>query len=319
MGKYTTTEHFKQYSVAPRFIDVLRWRLREKIENDRCEHDYVPNVEVNIKELNGKRDYILWIGHSSLLINIEGIKILVDPVFSNRLLTIKRLNRLNYTIDDIMPINFVLISHNHIDHIETNVLRTLKNSCRYLIPEGLGYYMRWHSVKNFILFNWFESYNEKETEFTFVPAQHWSQRGLFDRNRSLWGGWVIRRGSWTIYYAGDTGYFNIFPRLRKMYGVFDISILPIGAYAPRWFSYKNHMSPYDALKAFVELSSKKMLPVHWGSFRLGQEKCSEPIRRLLALWEKEQIEEERLILLPVGGILSLTSMSKTPIPTASLT
>ncbi len=307
---------FRDFSVAPRFIDVLRWRLKSGLERNTYKtDDDVPYVDVDTVSLKGRNDYILWVGHSTLLLDIGGVKILIDPVFSDRLLTVRRIRNLSYSLRDIMPVDFVLISHNHIDHIETDVLKILRNSCRYLIPDGLGYYMRRNNIRNYVLFDWFESYQEKETEFVFVPAQHWSQRGIFDRNRSLWGGWIIRRGSFSIYYAGDTGYFNIFSRLKKMYGIFDLSILPIGAYSPRWFSYKNHMSPYDAFRAFADLNSKRMLPVHWGAFRLGKERCSEPIRRLFSLWEKERIEEERLVFLPVGGVLSLPGMAETAVTT----
>lgn len=308
----TQRESFKDYSVAPKFRDVIKWRLLDKIERKNLKMpEYIPYVKVDTELLMKREDYMLWVGHSTLLLNIKGKKILIDPVFSDRLLTVKRINSLNYSLKDIMPIDYVLISHNHIDHLETKVLKILKNSCRYLIPAGLDYYFLRHRVKNYISFDWFESFRERDLEFIFVPAQHWSQRGIFDRNRSLWGGWIIKSGSISIYFAGDTGYFNIFHKLNKMYGHFDLSILPIGAYAPRWFSYKNHMSPYDALKAFTELNADKMLPVHWGVFRLGKEQSSEPIRRLFSLWEKEKIEEERLIFLPVGGILSLSSMSET--------
>ncbi len=303
--------NFKEYSVAPKLRDVIRWRFKDKIERKSSVlDDDVPFVNVDTDKLKTMKEYILWIGHSTLLINTGGVKILIDPVFSDRLVTIKRNRGLNYTLKDIMPVDFVLISHNHIDHIETDVLKILSNSCRYLIPIGLDYYMNRNNIRNYLSFDWFESYKERGIEFTFVPAQHWSQRGVFDRNKSLWGGWLIRSASISLYYAGDTGYFNMFTKLRKMYGTFDIAALPIGAYAPRWFSYKNHMSPYDALKAFAELDSVRMLPVHWGSFRLGEERCSEPIRRLLSLWDKEKIEDERLIFLPVGGILSLPCMSE---------
>lgn len=313
MYSYISKERFKEISMAPKLLDVLRWRLKDRFERYDSKEDDVPSVEVDTDSLKKKRDFLLWVGHSTILINIRGIKILLDPVFSNRLITVKRLKKLNYSLKDILPIDYVLISHNHIDHIESNVFKILGDSCRYLIPDGLGYYMERNSIKNYILFSWYETYRERETEFVFVPAQHWSQRGLFDRNKSLWGGWIIRSDSLTIYFAGDTGYFNIFSKLRQKYGIFDISILPIGAYAPRWFSYKNHMSPYDAVKAFADLNSKRMLPVHWGAFRLGKETCSEPIRRLFSIWEKEKIEEERLIFLPVGGILSLASMTETTV------
>ncbi|MGC8926447.1 MAG: MBL fold metallo-hydrolase [Myxococcota bacterium] len=275
--------------------------------------DDIPYVDVDIELLKRRENYLLWVGHSTLLLNIKGKKILIDPVFSDRLLTVKRIKGLNYSLKDIMPVDYVLISHNHIDHIETGVLKTLKNYSRYLIPAGLDYYLSRHNVKNYIAFDWYESFKERELEFIFVPAQHWSQRGIFDRNRSLWGGWIIKSDLLSIYFAGDTGYFNIFDKLKKMYGSFHLSILPIGAYAPRWFSYKNHMSPYDALRAFIELNAEKMLPVHWGAFRLGKESGSEPIRRLLSLWSKEKIEEERLIALPVGGLLSLSGMPKSTI------
>ncbi len=306
--------NFKELSSAPKIGDVLKWRLKDKLDNNTLELDEdIPFVDVDTKALKLKKEYLLWIGHSTLLLNLGGRKILVDPVFSSRLLTVKRIRSLNYSLRDIMPIDYVLISHNHIDHIETEVLKILKNSTRYLVPAGLDYYMLRNGIKNYITFNWFESFVERELEFIFVPAQHWSQRGVFDRNKSLWGGWIINNGIFSIYFAGDTGYFNIFKKLRKMYGVFDISILPIGAYAPRWFSYKNHMSPYDAVRAFVEMGSKRMLPVHWGSFRLGKEGYSEPIRRLLSAWEKEKIEEERLIFLPTGGLLSLPGMAESPV------
>ncbi len=303
---------FRSISSAPRLRDVLRWRIKSSpFEMYSRASDIIPVVNTDIGSLKKKRNFILWIGHSSLMIDLDGRRILIDPVFTNRLLTVKRAVSLNYDLNDLLPIDYVLISHNHIDHLESNVLRIIRNSARYLIPLGLDYFMKRYRVSNYVSFDWYESFKERGIEFIFVPAQHWSQRGPFDRNRSLWGGFIIRSSRITIYYAGDTGYFDIFSKLKKLYGNIDLSILPIGAYAPRWFSYKNHMSPYDALKAFCDLSSDRFLPVHWGAFRLGREGVDEPIRRLFSLWEKENIEEERLIFLPVGGVYSLPGMSKT--------
>lgn len=305
---------FKGLSTAPRFRDVLRWRIKDGFDRRLEDEDEdVPFVEVDVESLKTENDYLLWVGHSTLLIKIRNVKILIDPLFADRILTKKRFKSLNYSLRDILPVDYVLVSHNHIDHLEADALRVLKNSCRYLVPAGLDYFMQRYNIKNYITFEWYSSFRENEMEFIFVPAQHWSQRGILDRNLSLWGGWIIKGHNFSIYYAGDTGYFNIFERLRKRYGVFDLSILPIGAYAPRWFSYKNHMSPYDALRAFCELNARKMLPVHWGAFRLGKESCSEPIRRLFSLWEKERVEEERLVFLPVGGVLPIASVTEAPI------
>jgi L-ascorbate metabolism protein UlaG (beta-lactamase superfamily) len=310
-------DSFKEYSTAPRIVDVLKWRIRDKLSKRLIDEDKVPSVRVDTDLLKREMNYLLWVGHSTVLINVNGKKILLDPVFSNRLLTMKRVSPIDFSIKDLTPIDYVLISHNHIDHLETDVLRILKDHPRYLIPLGLDYFMRRHRIKNYITFDWYECYREREIEFTFVPAQHWSQRGIFDRNKSLWGGWIIRTEGISFYFAGDTGYCDIFKRLRRIYGKVDMAMLPIGAYSPRWFSYKNHMSPYEALRAFGDLNSDFILPIHWGAFRLGQEGVIEPIRRLFSLWEKERIEDERLIFLPAGGVLSLPRMSKTAISSNS--
>jgi len=304
---------FKELSTAPRIVDVLKWRVKDGFRKGLSDIDQIPSVKVNLDAIREGRDYLFWAGHSTILLNIEGKRILIDPVLSNRLATLKRENPIDFSLSDLMPIDYVLVSHNHIDHIETRVLKYLKNSPRYLLPLGFDYLMKRFKIRNYITFDWYESFAERDLEFIFVPAQHWSQRGIFDRNRSLWGGWIIRTKNVSLYFAGDTGYCDIFKKLRRVYGKIDIAMLPIGAYSPRWFSYKNHMSPYDALKAFVDLHSEFMLPIHWGAFKLGQENTTEPIRRLFSLWEKERIDSERLIFLPVGGVLSLSGMSKTAV------
>ena len=147
---------------------------------------------------------------------------------------------------------------------------------------------------------------------TFVPSQHWSRRGLTDTNEALWGGFVVEGGGARVYHSGDTAYFEGFREIGQCFPRLDAALLPIGAYDPEWFMRPQHMSPEDAVQAFVDLGARRLLPMHWGTFKLTDEPLDEPPRRLNAEWQRRGLPPEALSILPIGASLALPAAAEAP-------
>ena len=173
----------------------------------------------------------------------------------------------------------IVISHNHYDHLDKKTIKNLNKinpDIIYLVPLKLKKWFEGLGTKNVYEFNWWEEKKIKNTTFTFVPVQHWSRRGLFDKNKTLWGGWWIENDNIKLVHLGDTGYTNDFIEINKRLGSPDLAFIPIGAYAPRWIMKESHMNPEEALKTAFDLDAKKSIGMHWGTFILTTEPTEEP-------------------------------------------
>jgi len=198
-------------------------------------------------------------------------------------------------------IDDVLISHSHYDHLDLPTVRALANTVRYWTPEGLSPWFRRHGIENVSELRWWSSGAlSAEIAIHCVPAQHGSGRTPFDRNRSHWCGWVLQSAARTIYFAGDTGYSPSFAEIGERFGAFDLSILPIGAYRPRWLMKPVHMNPADAVQAHLDIHSKLSVACHFGTFRLTDELLDEPPKLLAHVSKTRQIDPGRFIALRVG-------------------
>src|SRR5918911_4949434 len=228
-----------------------------------------------------------FIGQATFLLQLDGVNILTDPVFSERASPLrfagpKRVRDPGVAFDDLPPIHVVLLSHNHYDHMDLPSLRRLARRFDPLVLTGLGNarYLARRGVANVVDLDWWEAIRfGAGPGFAFVPAQHWSKRSLFDQRRTLWGGFAIE-GSARVYFAGDTGYPAQFRAIRARLGAPDLALLPIGAYEPRWFMGLQHMNPDEAVRAHLDLGARVSLAMHFGTFRLTKEAIDAPLEAL---------------------------------------
>ncbi len=266
--------------------DILKWSW----SREEPKKEYIEIKEItDQKFFDNKSFYALWIGHSTFLINNGDITILFDPVFSERASPLpfagpKRLIKPVIKIEDLPYIDVIAISHNHYDHFDINSLRKIQKrfpKVKILVPKGDLKLLSNYKLENGYEFVWWESLIVNKTSFTFTPAQHWSARGLRDRNKSLWGSWFTSYNNFNIFHAGDTGYSDDFVNIKNKLGPTDFAMIPIGAYDPEWFMNYSHVNPEEAINIAKDLGSKKSVGMHWGTFILTDEPVLEPRERLL--------------------------------------
>jgi len=264
------------------------------------------------KELTpSSTDYLVWIGHATYLINKDGLTILTDPVFSKRASPVrfagpKRLIPPAIPIDKLPKIDVITVSHNHYDHLD---LRSLKKIYKanpnaiFLVPKGDKRRLERRGIENVKEFLWWEEIEINGSKFTFTPVQHWSARGIADRNKSLWGGWFMELKTESIYHAGDTGYSDDFIETKKRLGSPSLSLIPVGAYAPRWFMKTNHVNPPEAIQVALDLESKRNFGMHWGTFQLTDEEIMEPPELLKQSLKELGLSEEFFRVLTPGEVV----------------
>jgi L-ascorbate metabolism protein UlaG (beta-lactamase superfamily) len=231
---------------------------------------------------------ITWIGHASFLIQFTDLTVLIDPNFANWLFFLKRLKRAGLRIRDLPPVDLVLLTHAHFDHFHKPTLRKLPHPKMGIMPRGVGDLAHNLGFSRVIEMEWWESFSQPRSDWkvTFTPSQHWGARTLADRHRG-YGGFVLEHQGRKIYHAGDSAYFDGFKEIGKQLAP-EIALLPIGAYHPDTFRAV-HMGPDEAIKAFNDLNSKQLVPMHFGSFRLSFEEMDEPLRWLRELASQNKI------------------------------
>lgn len=281
-------------------------------------HEWIDPCEP-IERSNGPS--ITWLGHATVLIQVGGLNILADPIFGTPSRVYRRILPFGMGKSDLPPIDVVVLSHNHRDHMDAPTLEYLHRSFDplFLVPEGDKQWFLKRNMPKVEEFNWWESFDHKGAEFSFVPAWHWSQRGLLDHNRSLWGGWVIRAEGETFFFAGDTAYNQFyFKTIGEQFPDIRTAIMPIGPGSPDEWMRRSHMSAEEAGKAFLDCGAKIFVPMHWGTFYFGHDHFHSPIERLKNWWQEflHRIEEGQLSLVKLGQRLHLepdkNSCSDTP-------
>ncbi|WP_329137980.1 MBL fold metallo-hydrolase [Streptomyces sp. NBC_01476] len=246
---------------------------------------------------------VTWAGHASWVVRIGGLTVLTDPVWSRRIPgTPARVTPVGVPWSALPPVDAVVISHNHYDHMDAPTLRRLPRHTALFVPAGLGAWFRRRRFTRVTELDWWEAAELGGVRFDFVPAHHWSRRTLADGSRSLWGGWVLSDAAGPrIYFAGDSGYGHFFREIGRAHPGIDLALLPIGAYAPRSMLGPVHTDPEEAVQAFLDVGAAAMAPMHWATFLLSGEPPLEPLRRVRAAWAEAGLPPSALWDLPVGG------------------
>lgn len=247
---------------------------------------------------------VVLVGHASLLVQVAGLNILVDPVWSARVSPIRfagprRANPPGIAFEDLPPIDTILVTHNHYDHLDVTTIARLwgRHRPRVIAPLGNDVIIRAHEDEIAVdTLDWGEAADlGGGVEAHLAPTNHWSARGLNDRRMALWGAYVLKTPVGTVYLAGDTGYGSgdIFRAVRDAHGPVRLACLPIGAYEPRWFMAAQHMNPTDAVAALADLGAQDAIGMHWGTFRLTNEAVDAPAADLAAALAEAGIAPER--------------------------
>jgi L-ascorbate metabolism protein UlaG (beta-lactamase superfamily) len=283
------------------FKDMRKWQKerKAKVKDLTVQIEQSPVKKITEINENRSKTTYTWIGHSTFLIQLNGINILTDPVWAKRMGFQKRLTAPGIALEDMPEIDVVVISHGHYDHLDFPTLKKVKGNPHYYVPAGLKSLFLKKGYQNVTELNWWESTEHQGISIHFVPAQHWTRRSLNDMNTSHWGGWIFQAEKETLYFVGDTGYFSGFKQIAERFEI-DTVFMPIGAYEPEWFMAVSHINPEDSVKAFLELRAKTFVPMHYGAYRLADDTGPEALARLYRAWEHQQLPKEQLKVLLLG-------------------
>jgi len=250
---------------------------------------------------------VTWVGHSTLLLQLDGVNILTDPQWSPRASPVsfagpRRVSPPGLPFEDLPPIHVVVISHDHYDHLDVATVKRLaaEHRPKFLVPLGLKAWFANIGITDVDELDWWDHRELRQLTFTCVPAQHFSGRTLWDRNRRLWGGWVVAGRAKRLYFAGDTAYFAGFKEIGARLGPFDLAAIPIGAYVPANIMRASHTNPEEALQAFADVRGRTFVPIRWGTFDLAEEPLEEPPQRLAAEARRLKLDLEHIWILRHG-------------------
>ncbi len=330
-GFQNNYQDFEPKSLA----EVLRWRWTAAREGrPRPPLAAIPVLppELDFLHANARagaamQPCVTWIGHATVLAQLGGLNVLTDPMFSLRasplsFLGPKREQPPGVTMAQMPRIDLVLVSHNHFDHLdEASVLALAAQPGgppQFIVPLGLADWVRKRGIGSVVELDWWQGHavqtRQGAAELVLVPAQHWSARGLTDRMRTLWGGFALFAPDCHLFFAGDTGYSRDFIDMRDRFahrqgpahgGGFDIALLPLGAYEPRWFMQAQHVNVDEAIRIHHDLGAKRSLGVHWGTFALSDEALDEPPRALTAALQRQGMAAQDFCTIAIGETLRL--------------
>jgi N-acyl-phosphatidylethanolamine-hydrolysing phospholipase D len=251
---------------------------------------------------------VTWIGHATVLLRHDGVRYLTDPIWSARASPVpgfgpRRFVAPPFPISALPPVDFVVVSHNHYDHLDLGALGELRRrqpSVRFFVPLGNGELLRGAGIENVTELDWGESAEVGRVRVHCLPAQHWSARALTDENRALWSSWAVTGATRRVYFAGDTGAFPGFAAIGRELGPFDLAALPIGAYEPTEMMRPVHMDPEEAVAAALALRARRTVGIHWGTYDLTDEPLGEPPLRFRAAVGAAGLDPDQGWVLRIG-------------------
>jgi L-ascorbate metabolism protein UlaG (beta-lactamase superfamily) len=255
-----------------------------------------------VAALAGERACAVWIGHATWALRLGGKLLVTDPIWSKSISgVVPRLVAPGVPLADMPAIDIVLVTHDHRDHMDLPTLAQLPDTATYIVPLGNGARLP-KSKPNIVELDWWQTHQLGSLAITLVPARHWSMRAPWNRNDTLWGGYVVRGPEGVAYHSGDTAWGEHFAEIGARCEGIDWAMLPIGGYSPRWFMEPQHVDPIEAARAWQALGAKNLLAMHWGTFRLTDEAVGEPPRRLRAYWQEHALPDDALWICDVGEV-----------------
>ncbi len=295
------------------FWDFLKWRwdvfFKKRPGPESYQFEMAEN-DLRFLRDNKHETTMTWIGHATVLLQLGGKNILTDPLFSQRASPVqwagpKRVVPPGISMENLPPIHMVFISHDHYDALdEPSVLQLFNRQggkdTIFFVPLGLKKWFSKRGIARVVEMDWWENKVLENFSITAVPVQHWSKRNLLSKNRTLWAGWVIEAHDFRFFFSGDSGYCPHFNQIGKKFGKIDLAAIPIGAYEPRWFMAKYHISPEESVKVHQDIRASKSVGIHWGTFMLTDEPLDEPPERLARAAEKAGLDQDEFIVLKHG-------------------
>lgn len=320
-GRFYNNQHDSIWIRFKNFVKSFIFIVRNQVKIQSFNKKSLKNsfnlehwIVKNVPPAKSLRPIITWIGHSTFLIQVNGLNILTDPIFGGGFPFFMRLVGAPIPIEKLPKIDVILISHNHKDHMhKQSLLAFKKDNPLILVPEKNGRWFSRNGFKRVVEKNWWEaevvpvSTDISQVVFTFLPAIHWTSRGLFDVNRSLWGSWLIDAGDQQrIYFAGDSAFGDHFDLIARRVAPIDIALMPIAPNEPRSWLNDAHLSTDEAIKAFIILKAKFFIPMHWGTFlHMTGDVFDDPIKQLLRTWQhyEKVLLHARLHVVKFGELL----------------
>ncbi len=325
-NNYTTADDKSQW-------DFLRWQLERARAGlpkppERPTTVVAPDMKFVGANIGSRQEpAITWIGHATMLVQMGGLNILTDPIFSDRASPVqfagpKRYQPPGIALKDLPHIDAVLLSHNHYDHLDTGSVKALNAQAGgapiFIVPLGVKKWFAGEGITNVQQLDWWDKTTVKtaagQVEVHFTPVQHWSARGSGDRRATLWGGYALFASDFHTYFSGDTGYSQDFIDTQKHFaarqtealgGGFDMALIAVGAYEPRWFMKEQHVNPEEAVQIHLDLKAKRSIGVHWGTFDLTDESLDQPPKDLAAARAAKKLPQEAFDVMAIGQTLKL--------------
>ena len=276
----------------------------------------LPVSEIDWDKIKGEEDSLTWLGHSAFIVSLDNKKILIDPMLGTRASPVSFIGPKRYSedllaiVEELPPIDAVFFTHDHYDHLDYQSIKKLKSKvAHFYVPYGVSNHLiQWGVAKEKITeLNWWDEHEFQGLTIALTPAKHFSGRGIFNRNSTLWGGWVILGEQTRFYTSGDGGYEGHFKEIGDKYGPFDIALIEGGQYDTRW--PESHMLPEESVQANIDVQGKNMLLTHWGAFTLARHGWTEPIERAVQAAAENDVD---LLAPQIGETIGLDGRLAVP-------